>query len=70
MIIRNAGREGDDHRSRFITHPARYSDLLKYLATLANPAPKEALGGDVVPLDQDIPKLGEFYGESLRWIHG
>src|SRR6185369_14813929 len=34
MIIRNAGREGDDHHSRFITDGGRYFEMLKYLSTL------------------------------------
>lgn len=70
MIIQNAGREGDDHHRRFVTHPETYFEMVKYLATIADPTPNEFLGGDIVTLDQDIPKLEEFYGESLRWIHG
>jgi hypothetical protein len=65
MIIRNAGREGDDHRSRFITHPASYYDMIKYLASLSDPAPKEFEASNVMSPDQDIEGLGTFYGKTL-----
>lgn len=64
MVIRNAGREGDDHHSRFITDGGRYFDLVKYLAGLANP--KRDVPLDVVDVEKDIPDLCSFYGESLE----
>lgn len=67
MIIRNAGREGDDHHSRFITDPARYWELLKYLATLANP-PIEETKICVVDPEKDIPDLDNFYGDDLQRV--
>lgn len=63
MIIQNAGREGDDHHRRFITDPERYTQLIGYLHSLAEKKPVDL--SDVVPLDQDIKGLTEFYGNQL-----
>jgi len=65
MIIRNAGREGDDFHDRFITRPASYQHMIAYLASLSDPAIKGFHSSDVVAPDQDIPGLGTFYGETL-----
>lgn len=70
MIVRNAGREGDDHHSRFVTDPEAYGELVKYLATLFIGPPGQRVT-EVVSPDQDIKGLEEFYGNSLlydgRW---
>src|ERR1035437_1712200 len=34
MIIRNAGREGDDHRSRFVTNETLYKQMVEFIKTL------------------------------------
>lgn len=63
MITQNAGREGDDHRERFITDHAHYTQMVAYLMTL-NQAKFEK-PADVVGIDDEIPGLTEFYGNSL-----
>lgn len=67
MITRNAGREGDDHRSRFVTCSSTlYIDLIKYLTDLImehntyTPAIEDFVG-----INTDVPTLTEFYGNSL-----
>lgn len=62
MITRNAGREGDDHSSRFVTDPVLYQEMLLYLNTL-NPVKSEA--GDICNAEDDIPELDSFYGHKL-----
>lgn len=65
MIIRNAGREGTDHHSRFITDEAGYRDLIAVCAKYRKPDPHSQELEDVVPPDQDIKDLAEFYGNAL-----
>ena len=68
MIIRNAGREGDDHHSRFITDGGRYFEMLKYLSTLCRFQDKDQQPViDLVAPDDDIPDLETFYGNSLNY---
>lgn len=63
MIIQNAGREGDDHRVRFITDPEQYKLMIEYIIALMEiPEPKLE---DVYKPDEDIDGLTEFYGQSL-----
>lgn len=61
MIIRNAGREGDDHYSRYVTDEAQYAAMISYIRSLlpADPQP------DLVDPNADIPGLTTFYGHSL-----
>lgn len=64
MIIRNAGREGDDHHSRFVTDEALYGEMVEYLHTLALPSAKRP-PEDLVDPETDIPDLESFYGWAL-----
>lgn len=64
MIIQEAGREGDDHRKRFITDVPLFWQMAGYLQALRvfkNEPPKDAIDPD-----RDDPKLTEFYGNELR----
>lgn len=59
MVVQRAGREGDDHKARFVTDAAAYAEMVSYLKAL--------LGEQVVAVaaDQDIMGLDEFYGNKL-----
>lgn len=63
MVTQNAGREGDDHRKRFVTNPDQLFELIKYLHLLANKVNYQP--EDVVSADHNIPYLTKFYGNSL-----
>jgi hypothetical protein len=64
MIIRNAGREGTDHHSRFVTDMDAYKDLVS-VARKYMTAPERNVE-DLVSPDADIPDLTTFYGNSLN----
>ena len=63
MIIQNAGREGDDHRERFITDVQLYKDMVGYINSIL---PFEFASERVTPLDLDMPELTNFYGQDLN----
>ena len=63
MIIQNAGREGTDHASRFITDKDRYFKMIEYLRTFIQ---EDDEISDVVSADDDVKGLGKFYGYSLE----
>lgn len=63
MIIQNAGREGDDHRKRFITDQTAYLDMLRHIMTLGEPSKHEV--PDIVDPETDIAGLDDFYGNRL-----
>ncbi len=63
MIIRNAGREGDDHHSRFITDSNLYIQAVDYLNSLLKR--QEYNLENTVDPEKDISDLTEFYGERL-----
>lgn len=66
MITRNAGREGDDHRTRFVTcSTALYFDLILYLNNLTTLSQYNSALKDFVEPDKEVPSLTEFYGNSL-----
>lgn len=66
MIIRNAGREGDDHRSRFVTDQAGYLRMVIYLQTLTVPnCDRDSDVQDLVDPLVDIADLTTFYGNTL-----
>lgn len=66
MIVRNAGREGDDHRSRFVTDAPGYVRMVAYLQTLTMPrCDQDSTIKDEVDPALDIPDLTKFYGDSL-----
>ncbi len=64
MIIRNAGREGDDFSDRIVTNKTQYACLIAYLISQFAPDP----ANDLVVVDPtvDIPSLDEFYNNSLN----
>jgi hypothetical protein len=63
MITQNAGREGDDHRKRFITDFPRYQNMVAYLMSLVRP--EDWKNQDIVKPDDEIEGLDEFYGNKL-----
>ena len=63
MITRNAGREGDDHATRFVTDESLYKKMVEYIKTLL---PVEFTKvEDVVDPNEDIKDLETFYGNTL-----
>lgn len=62
MVTQNAGREGDDHSARFITNPEGYRQMISYLRSLTK---TNEDNHDVVNVEDDIPDLTSFYGNSL-----
>lgn len=66
MITQNAGREGDDHKERFITDLPLYMELLKYLMEIhANSLTDQSVFGGVLDKDADTASLTTFYGDIL-----
>lgn len=65
MIIQNAGREGDDHRKRFVTNREVYESAARYLKTIVMFPERYDSDKDVVDPLVDIPKLTDFYGNEL-----
>lgn len=67
MITRNAGREGDDHHSRFIVDKDRYMLMVEHIASLPRkPYPwHDSTSSDVVDIDAEIDGLDSFYNNSL-----
>jgi|GEM_PF-3336815 len=60
MILQNAGREGDDHSRRIVTHMGR---LARVVSLLRAYLPAEAT--EVVDPTKEVKGLDEFYGDSL-----
>lgn len=63
MVIQNAGREGDDHRVRFITNNKGYDEMLQYISSLIEF--DNEVKNDLYNADDDIETLTRFYGHSL-----
>ncbi len=63
MIIRNAGREGDDHADRFITNYELYVELVSLLLTLQ--IPEEIEHSDIIDPDSEH-NITWFYGQDLE----
>lgn len=63
MITQNAGREGDDHADRFITDLEGVIRMAAFIISLKPPERIDEV--ERVGLDEDIPHLAEFYGQSL-----
>ena len=63
MITQNAGREGDDHRQRFITDVEIYKKFVDYVKSLTNS--QEYYLEDLIEIDKDYPNLTNFYGNDL-----
>lgn len=65
MIIQNAGREGDDHKKRFITDESAYISMVQYIKSLL-PVLFETKIEDVVDPEEEIDKLDKFYDGELN----
>jgi len=65
MIIQNAGREGDDHRRRFVTDKEKYKEMIKYIRTLLE---SEEEIEDYFDPNEDIQGLDSFYGHTLDGV--
>lgn len=64
MILQNAGREGDDHRERYITNITLYEQMLSYMKSLIG---TESLSDDCcIDEYKDYDFLDTFYGNSLN----
>jgi len=63
MIVRNAGREGDDFYDRFITNQEAYREMVSHLSELRIPDEHDLK--ELVDKDTDIPNLTDFYGNDL-----
>lgn len=63
MITRNAGREGDDHATRFVTNEDGYRQMIKYVQSLIGI--EVDLVEDLVDPNEDINELETFYGNTL-----
>lgn len=61
MILQNAGREGDDHTRRIVSHPDRLSRVVMLLRAHL---PVEATD-ELTDPTSDVKGLDEFYGDSL-----
>lgn len=61
MIMQNAGREGDDHRERFITNKELYLEVLNYIRTLIGDNGID----DLVDENEERDYLN-FYGNHLH----
>jgi len=72
MVIQNAGREGDDHRMRYVTDHETYAQMVGYLMTLPILKPDEDRPGQntrYVAPDTDLgDELTTFYNESMDSI--
>lgn len=64
MIIQNAGREGDDSSTRFITDETLYVEMVQYIKSLI-PAEFETQIKDLVDPEIDIENLTNFYDGEL-----
>lgn len=64
MVTQNAGREGDDHKVRFIFNEDVYQEAVKYIHSLL-PEPICTQIPDVVDVELDIPTLTAFYDNRL-----
>ncbi len=61
MITQNAGREGRDHRERFITDAVGYVNMIAYIRTLIPLTPLMDQTDPTAPME----KLTQFYNHSL-----
>lgn len=69
MVTQNAGREGDDHKVRFIFNEDVYQEAVKYIHSLL-PEPICTTIPDVVDVELDIPTLTAFYDNRLDGYFG
>ena len=64
MIVQNAGREGDDHRYRYITDKASFNLMVDYLKSLFPPS-FDSGEGELISPDEKLEDLYTFYGNDL-----
>lgn len=68
MITQNAGREGDDHRARFITNKELYIKMCQYIQSLlAIDKDDSTIDKDLID-EQDDYLLNSFYGSDLKTV--
>jgi len=67
MIIQNAGREGDDHRVRYITNEQSFKKMISYIESLLTVEDNEC--ADLINDNDDIETLDRFYGFSLHDLY-
>lgn len=65
MIIQNAGREGDDHRARFVTDLHVYMQFVNYVKDISERPVDESTSDAVIDPNAEIPNLDSFYGSTL-----
>ncbi|HCH9337301.1 TPA: hypothetical protein PNO69_004497 [Salmonella enterica] len=64
MIMQNAGREGDDHRKRFITNKELYKEVVSYVRELIGENLEDSFNDFI---DENTPyNYLEFYGNHLN----
>jgi hypothetical protein len=67
LIFQTAGRDGRDHRARFVTHPENYRNLCHYLLDLPIMENDwEFRDEELVELDDIDDRLFQFYGVDAR----
>lgn len=64
MVIQNAGREGDDHKKRWVTDEATYLEMIGYILSLL-PITKFNRA-DFISSTEDIGDIQNFYYEYLK----
>jgi len=62
MLMRNAGREGDDVNDRYITDIDLYYKAMIYLKSFS----EKPSNSPITDPNKDIPDLTNFYGHSLQ----
>lgn len=65
MIVQNAGREGDDHKKRWVTDNIVYGHAIQYIESLRMVI-RVSEGLDYVEPWTDIGDLFNFYGHDVR----
>lgn len=66
MIMRGAGRDCDDHTTRFVTDVVRYREMILYIKQLILEHTDPDDIADTVDPDIDIIDLASFYGHDLN----
>lgn len=63
-IMQEAGREGDDHRDRYISNAEVFKECVDFINSLLQPKIEEING--LVDENQDMANLTSFYGHKLQ----
>lgn len=62
MLLQNAGREGDDHRKRYITDLAAYLEMVNHIHSLVEvQLEQETFESNVTDPNKPEPNLTKFY---------